>query len=66
MTLYYATAGVYWALRRKTSEALLRLGPTRYAITAFLFLTMMALPIKMALHLGLSVKYVWTTPWFKI
>jgi hypothetical protein len=72
ITAYYALAVVFWRLRRKTSETLQRLGPARYAIVAFLFLTMVALPIKIVLRVvppfvGLfPIKYVWVTPWFNI
>ncbi len=63
---YYGLAVAYWLRRRKTSATLQRMGAVRYAITAFLFLTMLALPIKMALRLALGVKYVWVTPWFNV
>jgi len=63
---YYGLAALYWFRRRGRSPTLQRLGATRYAITAFLFLTMMALPIKIALRLALDVKYVWVTPWFNV
>jgi len=62
---YYGTAWIYWGLRRRSQE-IVDLGKVRYAIAAFLFLTMLALPIKMALRLAFSVKYVWITPWFNI
>ena len=58
-------AGGFWLLRRR-SPALLELGGARYAVTAFLLLTMAAIPVKMALRLLLNVKYVWVTPWFNI
>ncbi len=72
ITGYYALAVVFWSWRRKTSETLRRLGPARYAIVAFLFLTMAALPIKVVMRvvppfIGLfPIKYVWVTPWFNI
>ncbi len=72
ITAYYALGVVFWRWRRKTSETLQRLGPARYAIVAFLFLTMVALPIKIVLRVvppfvGLfPIKYVWVTPWFNI
>jgi hypothetical protein len=62
---YFALAPAYWLLRKHT-ELLKKLGPVRYGITAFLFLSMMSLPIKMALRIALNVKYVWVTPWFNI
>jgi len=66
VALYYGSAVVYWRLRRAISPTLQRMGASRYAITAFLFLTMVALPIKIALRHGLGVKYVWVTPWFNV
>jgi hypothetical protein len=55
--------GWLWARRR---PALQRLGRSRYGVVAFLLLTMLGVPVKMALRLGFSVKYVWTTPWFNV
>ncbi len=72
ITIYYALGVAFWFWRRKTSETLKKLGPARYAIVAFLFLTMMALPIKIVMRvvpplIGLfPIKYIWVTPWFNI
>ena len=72
ITLYYAVGAVFWFWKQKTSATLQRLGPVRYGIVAFLFLTMMALPIKIVLRVGppmiglFPIKYVWVTPWFNI
>lgn len=63
--LWYGLGALYW-LRRRHTAALVALGGWRYGVTAFLFLTMMAIPVKMALRLALDVKYVWVTPWFNI
>ncbi|HTK82047.1 MAG TPA: cytochrome C [Bacteroidota bacterium] len=63
--IYYALIGVYWAWK-KNSEMVKKLGFTKYCITAFLFLTMMALPIKMILRIGFNIKYILVTPWFNI
>ena len=65
LLFYYGTAVVYWFWRRG-SESLVRLGVVRYAIVAFLFLTMLGLPIKIALRAALAIKYVWVTPWFNV
>ena len=62
---YYSLIGGYWFLKRKT-DFIKKLGFLRYNIVAFLFLTMMALPIKMILRIGFNIKYVWVTPWFNI
>ena len=43
-----------------------RWGPVRFAITAFLFVTMVALPVKMFLRLAFNVKYIMVTPWLNI
>jgi len=63
---YYSLAVIYWFLKRKKSELLKQMGPLRYAITAFLFLTMMGLPIKIFLRLAFHIKYIWVTPWFNV
>ncbi len=55
---YYNLAIVYWKIKSKTSEALQQMGVVRYGIAAFLFLTMMALPIKMILSWTCSIKYI--------
>lgn len=64
--LYFSTAVVFYYLRRDMSDAIRQLGPVRYGIVAFLFLTMMSLPIKAFLRLAFNIKYVWITPWFNI
>lgn len=63
---WYFLGVAYYVLRRKTSSPLQKLGLVRYSIVAFLFLTMMALPMKMFLRLAFNIKYVWVTPWFNI
>ncbi len=62
---YYSLIGIYW-LKKKNTDLLKKLGLTRYMIVAFLFLTMMALPIKMILRIGFNIKYILVTPWFNI
>ncbi len=42
------------------------LGAVRYHIVAFLFLMMMALPLKMVLRLAFNTKYIWVTKYFNI
>jgi hypothetical protein len=66
--LYYALGALlpYLLLRRKAAAGLAAFGPVRYAAVSFLLLTMLALPVKMALSLGLNIKYVWVTPWFNV
>ena len=55
---YYGTAVLYWIKKSKVSETLQKMGVVRYGITAFLFLTMMSLPIKMVLRWTLNIKYI--------
>jgi hypothetical protein len=38
----------------------------QYSMVMFFVLTMIALPLKMAIRLGLNIKYVWITPWFNV
>ncbi len=63
---YYLLGVIYYLIMRNRSEVLQKLGVVRYSIVAFLFLTMMALPIKMILRWTLNIKYIWVTPWFNI
>ena len=65
--IYYFLGVIHYLyLRWKESEVLKQLGIVRYGVVAFLFLTMMSLPIKIFLRLALNIKYVWVTPWFNI
>ena len=54
----------YW--KKNNPELLAKLGMIRYVIIMFLFITMMAIPIKMVLRLVFLIKYVWITPWFSV
>lgn len=56
---------IFW-FKNKDKDLYKALGPVRYGVTAFLFLTMMSLPIKMMLRWFLNVKYIWVTTWFNI
>ncbi|GAB61551.1 MAG: cytochrome C [Candidatus Jettenia sp.] len=56
----------YRLMKAKESVALEKLGIIKYSIVAFLFLSMVALPIKVFLRLVFHVKYIWVTPWFNI
>ncbi|MCF6149539.1 MAG: cytochrome C [Candidatus Kuenenia sp.] len=65
----YFYAGIslpYRFLKRGKNMAIEKLGFVKYTIVAFLFLCMMALPIKVFLRLALHIKYIWVTPWFNI
>jgi len=68
VALYYGLGALvpYVYFRRKAPAAFGEFGNLRYGITSFLLLTMLALPLKMGLRLGLNVKYVWVTPWFNV
>jgi hypothetical protein len=65
---FYAAAGwfSYRWMRRRMAATLERIGMIRFGAAAFLFWTMVAVPIKALLRLVLHVKYVWVTPWFNI
>ena len=62
---WYSTAYLYYRRCRATSF-IQQLGQLRYGIVAFLFLSMMGIPVKMLLRLLFNIKYVWVTPWFNI
>jgi hypothetical protein len=62
---FYSLIPLFW-MKMKNSDILKKLGFFRYNVTAFLFLTMVALPIKMILRIGLNIKYILVTPWFNI
>jgi hypothetical protein len=63
---YYSLGPLFYFWKRKTSAFLQEFGLVRYIVVSFLFLTMLALPIKMILRWVANVKYVWVTPWFNI
>ncbi len=62
---WYALGWVFYRLKR-TQIMAAGLDPWRFAVVAFLLLSMFAIPVKIALRLALDVKYVWVTPWFNI
>lgn len=62
---WYAIPVVYY-LWKRNSDLMKKLGLLRYSVTAFLFMTMMAVPIKIILRLTLNVKYILVTPFFNI
>lgn len=61
--LWYATIPAYYIWRL---ERMKNVGLVRYLIKASLNMTMMGVVAKMALRIGLNVKYVLVTPWFNI
>lgn len=63
----FGTLAMYGLIARyKGREFLLRWGMPRFLTTAFLFLNMLAVVIKMVLRHALNIKYVWVTPWFNV
>jgi hypothetical protein len=65
---YYLLGGglVYSLFRRRMGKDFQRMSLLQFSIMQFLLLTMVALPLKMALRLLWHIKYVWITPWFNI
>jgi hypothetical protein len=68
VTVYYVICMTvpFFYMKYKNSPVLEKLGIIRYSIVAFLFWTMLGLPIKVFLRLVLHLKYIWVTPWFNI
>lgn len=67
--LVYYVLGIvvpYAIMKHKKMEVIDKLGIERYVTVAFLFWSMMGLPIKVFLRLVFHLKYVWVTPWFNI
>ncbi|HEX9656832.1 MAG TPA: cytochrome C [Bacteroidota bacterium] len=62
---WYSLGVLYYLWKRK-SELMQKLGFLRYTIVAFLFLTMMAVPVKVLLRIAFNIKYILVTPWFNI
>ncbi len=56
----------YVYMKYKKSKVLEKLDIVRYSLVAFLFWSMLGLPIKMLLKLVFHMKYIWVTPWFNI
>ena len=66
---YFAlgTAAMYaWVVWLKGPDFIERWGMTRFGVTAFFFLNMIAVVIKMLLRHLLNVKYIMETPWINI
>jgi hypothetical protein len=56
----------WWVVRLKGREFMRRWGGVRFGITAFLFLNMWGVVLKMLMRHLASIKYIWTTPWLNI
>ena len=63
---YFALIPFIWFWKKDSWAVLKEMGPLRYNVTAFLFLMMMSLPIKMFLRVAFNIKYLWVTPWFNV
>ncbi|RMH42393.1 MAG: cytochrome C [Deltaproteobacteria bacterium] len=63
---YYPGLAIVGQFLLRKKPVYQELGAVRYHIVAFLFLMMMALPLKMFLRLAFNTKYIWVTPWFNI
>ncbi len=65
---YYLVGGglVYSLFRRKMGKDFQRMSLLQFSLMNFLLLSMVALPLKMALRLLWHIKYVWITPWFNV
>ncbi len=68
VVLYFSLGMImlYLYLKKTRPGFLQRLGLIRYMIVAFLFWSMIGIPIKIIMRLALNIKYVWVTPWFNI
>jgi hypothetical protein len=62
----YFSLGFVYYFWKKDGWLVKQLGAARYGVFAFLFLTMMGLPIKMILRIFFNIKYIWVTPWFNV
>ncbi len=65
IALWYVVPIVFYWLKRN-SDFMKKMGLLRYSVTAFLFMTMMAVPVKIILRLTLNVKYILVTPFFNV
>ena len=68
ITVYFFLGMVipFLFLKVTGNRTLEKLGIIRFSLVAFLFLSMMGLPIKVFLKLIFHLKYIWVTPWFNI
>ena len=65
---YYAVGGfiAHALFRRYNPKDYKRMSLLQYSMVMFFVLSMVALPLKMAIRLGWHIKYVWITPWFNV
>jgi hypothetical protein len=65
---YMAAAGFVCdrLFRKFAPEMVKKQSKAQYATTVLLVVLMFALPLKIALRLVFTIKYVWVTPWFNV
>jgi len=63
---YFSLAVGFYLWKVRTNEMIQKLGPIRYGIVAFLFLTMMSVVIKMGLRWSFNIKYIVKFPWINL
>jgi len=65
---YYLVGGllIFAFFRRYQPKDYRRMSLLQYSVMVFFWLTMVALPLKMAIRLAMHIKYVWITPYFNI
>jgi hypothetical protein len=65
---FLAVAGgaVDFLIRKKKPELFMKMNIVQYGHLVGFIVLMAALPVKMLLKLGFSIKYVWVTPWFNV
>ena len=55
-----------WVVWIKGREFMRRWGMARFGLTAFLFLNMLAIMVKMVMRSTFNIKYIMVTPWLNI
>ncbi len=65
---YFVVGGglLHLCFKKMSATTLEKMGPVRFGIFAGLFLSMMALPLKMVARIAFAIKYIWVTPFFNI
>ena len=56
----------FWVIWLKGRAFIERWGWPRFFLTAFLFLNMMAVVVKMLMRHAANIKYIMVTPWINI
>ncbi len=69
VVLYFIVGTVlmyWWVVWLKGREFMHRWGMARFGLTAFLFLNMLAIVVKMVMRSAFNIKYIMVTPWLNI